>query len=45
MNHVFEPLGFFPVPDGTDVSPFLNAHDVNQKKLPWGSNCLRMPSK
>ncbi len=37
MNHVFEPRGFFTVPDGTDVSPFLNATDMNQTDLPLGA--------
>ena len=36
MNRVFEPRGCFTVPDGTDVSPFLNATDINQKDVPWG---------
>jgi hypothetical protein len=37
MQHVFEPRGYFTVPDGTDVSPFLNATDVNQRDVPWGA--------
>ena len=36
MNRVFEPQGFFTVPDGTDVSPFLNATDIKQADVPWG---------
>lgn len=35
MNRVFKPRGFFTVPDGTDVSPFLNATDVMQHDVPW----------
>ena len=35
MNHIFQPRGFFTVPDGTDVSPFLNATDSNQTDVPW----------
>lgn len=37
MNQIFEPRGFFTVPDGTDVSPFLNATDTNQSEVPWGA--------
>jgi mannose-6-phosphate isomerase-like protein (cupin superfamily) len=37
MNHVFKPNKFFPVPDGTDVSPFMNATDNLQDSLPWGA--------
>jgi mannose-6-phosphate isomerase-like protein (cupin superfamily) len=37
LNHVFGPRGYFKVPDGTDVSPFLNATDVNQTDVPWGA--------
>ena|SRR5215831_1455865 len=37
MNRIFEPKGFFTVPDGTDVSPFLNATDTNQSDVPWGA--------
>ena len=36
MNQIFQPRGYFAVPDGTDVSPFLNATDVTQKDVPWG---------
>jgi len=36
MNYVFEPRGYFDVPDGTEVSPFLSATDVNQTDVPWG---------
>ena len=36
MNRVFEPQGFFTVPDGTDVSPFLNATDIKQADVPRG---------
>jgi hypothetical protein len=35
MKRVFEPRGFFTVPDGTDVSPFLNATDSKQPHVPW----------
>jgi mannose-6-phosphate isomerase-like protein (cupin superfamily) len=34
MNRIFEPRGYFSIPDGTDISPFLNAYDVNQMDLP-----------
>jgi mannose-6-phosphate isomerase-like protein (cupin superfamily) len=34
MNRVFGPLEFFPVPDGTLVSPFLNPMDVNSALPP-----------
>ena len=34
MNRVFSARGFFTVPDGTDVSPFLNATDVMQDDVP-----------
>ena len=37
MNRVFEPCSYFTVRDGTDVSAFLNANDVNQSDLPYGS--------
>jgi mannose-6-phosphate isomerase-like protein (cupin superfamily) len=37
MNRVFEPRGYCQVPDGTDVSPFLNATDVKQTDVPWGA--------
>ena len=36
MDHIFEPRGYFTVPDGTEVSPFLNATDTNQTDVPWG---------
>jgi mannose-6-phosphate isomerase-like protein (cupin superfamily) len=36
MNRIFKPRGYFTVPDGTDVSPFLNASDVTQNDIPWG---------
>jgi mannose-6-phosphate isomerase-like protein (cupin superfamily) len=36
MNRVFQTRGYFAVPDGTEVSPFLNATDSMQKDLPWG---------
>jgi mannose-6-phosphate isomerase-like protein (cupin superfamily) len=36
MNRVFEPRGYFRVPDGTDVSAFLNATDATQDDVPWG---------
>lgn len=35
MNHVFQPRGFFTVPDGTEVSAFLNATDTMERELPW----------
>lgn len=34
-NRTFEPRGYFTVPDGTDVSPFLNATDTQQTDVPW----------
>lgn len=37
MNRIFQPRGYFTVADGTDVSPFLNATDVTQDDIPWGS--------
>ena len=37
MNRIFGPRGYFAVPDGTDVSPFLTATDVNQDDVPWGA--------
>ncbi|MDH5564798.1 MAG: hypothetical protein OEY91_14400, partial [Nitrospirota bacterium] len=36
MNQVFKPLGYMTVPDGTQVSPFLNATDSTQENLPLG---------
>jgi hypothetical protein len=36
MNRVFLPRDFFTVPDGTDVSAFLNATDLTQD-VPWGA--------
>ncbi|KRB36153.1 cupin domain-containing protein [Microbacterium sp. Root180] len=35
MNRVFEASGYFTVPDGTDVSAFLNATDATERDLPW----------
>jgi mannose-6-phosphate isomerase-like protein (cupin superfamily) len=35
MQQVFRALGYFTIPDGTDVSPFLNATDVQQPGVPW----------
>lgn len=37
MNRIFEPGGYIVVPDGTEVSPFLNASDLNQQNVPWGA--------
>jgi len=37
MNRVFEPSGYFPVPDGTEVSAFLNGTDVTQNDVPWNA--------
>jgi len=37
MNRIFRPRGFFTVPDGTDVSPFMNATDAMQQDVPWGA--------
>ena len=37
MKMIFQALGYFAIPDGTDVSPFLNATDVRQPGLPWGA--------
>jgi len=36
MERIFEPRGFFTIPDGTKLSPFLNASDTLQDDLPWG---------
>jgi mannose-6-phosphate isomerase-like protein (cupin superfamily) len=36
MNRVFEARGFITVPDGTEVSAFLNATDSAQPDVPWG---------
>lgn len=36
MNQIFKPRGYITVPDGTDVSAFLNATDESQKDVPWG---------
>jgi mannose-6-phosphate isomerase-like protein (cupin superfamily) len=35
MKQVFQPLGYFTIPDGTNVSPFLNGTDVQQLGVPW----------
>lgn len=35
MNKIFTAKEFFRVPDGTMLSPFLNATDVMQTELPW----------
>ena len=35
MDRIFEAGEYFTVPDGTDVSAFLNGTDVTQKDLPW----------
>lgn len=37
MDRVFEPRGWFTVPDGTDVSAFLTATDETQTDIPWGA--------
>lgn len=37
MKRVFQPRGWFTVPDGTDVSAFLNATDAMQTDVPWAS--------
>lgn len=37
MNRIFRPRGFFTVPDGTEVSAFLNATDDSQDDVPWGA--------
>jgi mannose-6-phosphate isomerase-like protein (cupin superfamily) len=37
MKRLFQPRGYFTVPDGTDVSAFLNATDVSQDDIPWGA--------
>jgi hypothetical protein len=34
MNRVFEPVQFFPLPDGTRVAPVLNPWDFNARGLP-----------
>jgi hypothetical protein len=36
MNKKFEPRRFTTVPDGTEVSAFLNATDTAQDDIPWG---------
>ncbi len=36
MKRVFKAGQYFTVPDGTEVSPFLNASDVMQVDVPWG---------
>lgn len=35
MNRIFRIPEGFTVPDGTIVSPFLNAKDTNQEGVPW----------
>lgn len=35
MDRVFGPRNFFTVPDGTQVSAFLNATDTSQDDVPW----------
>ena len=37
MNYIFTARGYFTVPDGTEVSAFLNATDVTQGDVPWGA--------
>ncbi|HEY5912869.1 MAG TPA: cupin domain-containing protein [Verrucomicrobiae bacterium] len=37
MKHVYRARGYFTVPDGTKVSPFLNATDAMQMDVPWGA--------
>lgn len=37
MNKIFKPRGFIAVPDGTQVSAFLNTTDTSQTDVPWGS--------
>ena len=37
MKRVYQPRGWFTVPDGTEVSAFLNATDATQTDVPWGS--------
>jgi hypothetical protein len=39
VNRVFQPRRFFKVPDGTQVSAFLNATDSSQIDIP--KNALR----
>jgi mannose-6-phosphate isomerase-like protein (cupin superfamily) len=36
MNRVFSARGFVELPDGTDLSAFLNATDDTQDEVPWG---------
>ena len=36
MNRIFDPQSFITVPDGTEVSAFLNATDASQPNVPWG---------
>jgi len=35
MNKIFRRGEWFPIPDGTLVSPFLNPTDVQQTDVPW----------
>jgi hypothetical protein len=37
MNRIFTAGHYFTVPDGTDVSPFLNATACEQSDLAWGA--------
>jgi mannose-6-phosphate isomerase-like protein (cupin superfamily) len=37
MNRTFQARAYFTVADGTEVSPFLNATDVMQRDVPWGT--------
>ena len=37
MNRIFQARGYTTVPDGTDVSAFLNATDTTQDDVPWGA--------
>jgi mannose-6-phosphate isomerase-like protein (cupin superfamily) len=37
MNRIYQPRGYFTVPDGTDVSAFLNATDASQDDIAWGA--------
>ena len=37
MNRIFEARGYVTVPDGTEVSAFLNATDTTQSDVPWGA--------
>jgi len=37
MKQPYRAGPYIRVPDGTEVSPFLNATDISQSNVPWGS--------